>query len=116
MRFISGLGVALVTGVISLAGCSSAPTPVVANIPLVSGNNIELMNSAVIPVPQGNLSAGNMVQIADTTFLVGKNYRSATGLNCKQLFTAGEPRTPRAMCQRNGQWQLLAPLLNPNES
>ncbi|MBU3022095.1 hypothetical protein [Aestuariibacter sp. A3R04] len=116
MRFISGLGAALITSVVSLSGCSSAPSPVVANIPLVSGNNIELVNSSVVPVPQGDLSAGSMVQIADTTFQVGQSYRSATGLNCKQLLTTGKHRVARAMCQRNGQWQLLAPLLNRNES
>ncbi|MEG3767222.1 hypothetical protein [Alteromonas sp. 14N.309.X.WAT.G.H12] len=112
MFVIRGLSTVLCGSIFMLSGCSSAPDPVYANIPLVSGNKLRLIDTQTLPVPQGTLSTGSVVQIADTQYQVVSSYQSATGLACKQLLSLQDKSTYRAVCLRNGEWQLLAPLLS----
>ena len=116
MYIISRLSVACLTFASLLSGCSSAPTQVNANIPLVSGNTIQLADTLITPIPKGNIEPGQVIRIADTDFTVGSSYMAASGLSCLQLQSTGHHHQYRSLCKQNGEWRLLKPLLQSNES
>ena len=111
MSIIRSLSAGLIGLTVLLSGCSSAPTQVNANIPLVSGDSMRLADSKVYPVPQGNLSPGEMLQIGNEQYQIHNRYISASGLTCMSLRDLSNPANRRAICERDGQWQMLAPLL-----
>lgn len=111
MSIIRGLTAGLVGLTLLLSGCSSAPTNVSADIPLVSGSGVRLVDTQKVAVPQGNLTTGSQLQLAGNLYLVGNSYTSASGLNCKNLKPVAAMTAARAICQRDGQWQMLAPLI-----
>ncbi|OFC69028.1 hypothetical protein [Alteromonas confluentis] len=111
MFSIRGLSTGLVGLTLLLSGCASAPEPVNANIPLVSTKSIELVSAEVVSVPQGQIASGSQVQINGSLYLVGNSYLSASGMSCRTLKAMAMTAAPRSMCQRDGQWQVLSPLI-----
>ena len=107
----------------STIGCTSAPTPTHADIPLVHSS----LSYSLAPEEQAiNIPKVNSHNRIPTSFSVSvdgilyhstKYYISATGNKCIRFTSAQEQSssvdTPQIMttCQRNGQWRVIAPLV-----
>ncbi len=116
MSIIRGLTAGLVGLTLLLSGCSSAPTNVSADIPLVSASGVRLIDTQSVAVPQGNITSGSQLQLEGNLYLVGNSYTSASGLTCRNLKPLAAMTASRAICQRDGQWQMLAPLITHTNS
>ncbi|AXR05647.1 hypothetical protein [Salinimonas sediminis] len=103
-----------------LAGCASAPSPVVANIPLVHANYTgAIEGSSASIMPGESIAPGNVITLDDKRWTVGPGYYSAAKQRCHPLVHAeGSADTPaysraqQLLCKKNSQWVRYSAVLN----
>lgn len=105
-------------------GCATAPPEVKADVPLVppyllSGGQLATETATSVPAATlSSLSASQPTEIAlaGSRYMISGHYRSALGNECRKLRLQRDnnidAHTYRAICKRNGEWQLLNPLVS----
>ncbi|WP_018625580.1 hypothetical protein [Kangiella aquimarina] len=107
-------GLLLIGTLLALQGCVSAPPEVSASIPLIqdqkvySGNYLSEDFSRII---QG-ATEGDTLQYQGDTILVGKEYTSALGLNCKsvRVFEKNYTGYDSTVCMTTSGWFMASSL------
>ena len=109
--------------VINAAGCTNAPTPTHADIPLVHSSLSYSLTpeEQAINIPKVNLHNDKQtplsIEINGTQYESTKYYVSATGNKCirfastKEKHNALDSVKVMTTCQRDGQWRVIAPLV-----
>ena len=105
------IGIALVA---LMTGCSSAPTPTNAKLPLVSvSQNFD--NNAVITLAYTDIREGMEIPVRGYKLRVGSAYLSALG---KQCFRASDAQasalqsSQHAICKSMAGWQYSGPIVH----
>ncbi|MCB4435427.1 hypothetical protein LHL20_04115 [Alteromonas sp. McT4-15] len=112
---------------ISVSGCTSAPKTTHADIPLVHSSlaySLTPDSEHAINIPKANLLFNNQesfeILFNGQQYNAYKYYISATGNKCIRfmLQDSGIQKTEienrLTTCQRNGQWKVIAPLVEPS--
>ncbi len=107
------------------SGCATAPPEVKADVPLVHPSLMSagsLANSTATSMPGVSHAVFNSLQtsvvtLEDDRYLISDHYVSALGNECRTLVLQAPPgnkaaHASRVVCKRNGEWQLLNPLVS----
>ncbi|GGW72826.1 hypothetical protein [Alteromonas halophila] len=99
-----------------ISGCTSVPQETHADIPLVHDSiSYSRSSDKAKNVPDSGSPSSGTVQIGGQAYVVLGTYISASGNQCRRLnqsSAASNVQAHRALCNRNGQWQLLEPLVS----
>ena len=101
-----------------LSGCSSAPTQVHANIPLVKRDKyIPLLQQdrSRINIVNGSIERGELVTINNQQYKLSQSYYSASGYRCIKADLISNSNRHHTMCDIQGQWTILAPLISEGQ-
>ena len=105
-----------------LAGCASAPGPVVADIPLVHTNYAAAMQGDAIIAPGVKIENGAEVVLDNQRWQVGPGYHSAANQFCHEITPSGATATFQhtgtrsLLCNNNGQWRRYSTVLQHQSS
>lgn len=106
------------------SGCATAPPEVKADVPLVHPYLMSagsLANSTATSMPGVSRQLLNSTQPAvitleESRYLISEHYVSALGNACRtltlQASVSRAAHPSRVVCKRNGEWQLLNPLVS----
>lgn len=107
-------GFFIIVSLLALQGCVSAPPEVSASIPLIQGQKVYSGNylsqdfSRIIE----SSTEGDTLQYQGDTILIGKEYTSALGLNCKsvRVFEKNYTGYDSTVCMTNSGWFMASSL------
>lgn len=105
-----------------LAGCASAPGPVVADIPLVHANYAAAMQGQAIIAPGVKIEEGNIIVIDEQRWRIGQGYHSAANQFCHEItpvsssVTFQHSGTRSLLCNNNSQWLRYSTVLQHSSS